>query len=54
MDIIRELSSEKYTGRLTGTENILAVNYIVNNFKEIGLDYPQGLEDYKQFYTQKQ
>lgn len=54
MDVIKELSSEKYLGRLTGTEgNALAVDYIVNQFKEIGLICPQTLENYKQFYTQK-
>lgn len=54
MDIIRELSSEKYKGRLTGTEgNSLAVDFIANQFKEIGLKNPQGLEDYKQYFKQK-
>lgn len=54
MDVITELSSEKYKGRLPGTEgNNLAVDYIVNQFKVIGLENPQGLEDYKQYYSQK-
>ncbi|WP_066504580.1 M20/M25/M40 family metallo-hydrolase [Abyssisolibacter fermentans] len=54
MSIIEELSSEKYLGRLPGTEgNRLAAKYIIDYFKEIGLENPEGLEDYKQYYNQK-
>lgn len=54
MNIIEELASEKYAGRLTGTEgNRLSAAYITNYFKEIGLESPEGLDDYKQYYTQK-
>ena len=53
MDIIKELSSEKYKGRLAGTEgNELAVSYMVDYFKEIGLENPKGIKDYKQYFLQ--
>ncbi len=53
MDIIKELSSKKYKGRLVGTEgNELAVKYMVDYFKEIGLENPKGIKDYKQYFPQ--
>lgn len=54
MDSIRELASEKYKGRLAGTkENELATEYIAKYFKKVGLENPEGLENYKQIFTQK-
>jgi len=54
MSTISELTSEKYKGRLAGTnENRLAAEYIAQYFKNIGLDNPEGLENYMQYYTQK-
>ncbi|SCY33373.1 M28 family metallopeptidase [Alkaliphilus peptidifermentans] len=54
MEIIEELTSEAYSGRLTGTEgNEMAVQYIENYFEEIGLESPSGLEGYRQAYKQK-
>ncbi|SCY33406.1 M28 family metallopeptidase [Alkaliphilus peptidifermentans] len=54
MEIIEELSSEKYMGRLAGTHgNELAVKYIENYFKEIGLESPEGLDEFRQTYPQK-
>lgn len=51
MEIIEELTSEKYEGRLSGsTGNILAVDYIVEYFKELGLESPEGINDYKQSF----
>ncbi|MBI9013974.1 MAG: Zn-dependent exopeptidase M28 [Clostridiales bacterium] len=53
IELIRELTSKKYDGRQAGTAaNELAEDYMVNMFKEIGLESPEGL-DYKQLYTQK-
>ncbi len=53
MNIISELSSQKYNGRLAGTEgNELATDYIINYFKKIGLESPKELESYRQYYTQ--
>lgn len=52
-NIIKELSSEKYNGRLAGTEgNELATEYIVEYFEKIGLKNPKGLENYRQEYKQ--
>lgn len=49
--IIKELSSEKYMGRLVGTkENEIATQYIVDKFKEISLESPQGLDNYLQYF----
>lgn len=54
IDAIEELSAPKYNGRLTGTEgNILAIEYIESKFKELGLEVPQGLNEYRQVYNQK-
>lgn len=54
MTIIKELTSEKYKGRLTGTEgNILAGDYICNYFKNIKLDSPRNIQNYREWYTQK-
>lgn len=53
MNIIEELASEKYKGRLAGTKgNELATNYIANYFKKIGLDYPNDYESYLQYFDQ--
>lgn len=53
MSTITELSSEKYKGRLAGTEeNRLAGEYIAKCFKEIGLENPEGLENYMQYFNQ--
>lgn len=53
MGIVKELSSEKYGGRLTGTKaNRMAAQYIAEYFKTIGLENPQGLNTYMQLYTQ--
>lgn len=50
---IRELTSDKYTGRMAGTEgNEAAANYIADRFKTIGLSNPKGLENYMQWYPQ--
>lgn len=53
MNIIKELTSEKYKGRLAGTKgNELATQYIANYFKKIKLDYPDGLDTYLQHFDQ--
>lgn len=53
INIISELSSEKYKGRKTGSkENEIALQYISNQFITIGLKNPQGLENYMQYYYQ--
>ncbi|WBW96498.1 M28 family metallopeptidase [Oceanirhabdus sp. W0125-5] len=50
---IKELASEKYDGRLTGTEgNKLATEYIRNQFNELGLDTLEGVDEYFQYYDQ--
>ncbi len=52
MEIIEELTSEQYDGRLSGSEgNILAVDYIVEYFKGLGLENPEGLDDFKQSFS---
>ncbi len=52
LSIVKELSSEKYKGRLTGTkENKMASQYIADKFKEIGLESPENLNNYMQDYT---
>lgn len=53
---IEELSSDKYKGRLAGTEeNELAAQYLVDHFKKIGLVSSPKLENYVQkYYTQVQ
>lgn len=51
MEIIKELTSEKYKGRLAGTKgNELATHFIANYFKKIKLDYPGDLETYLQYF----
>ncbi len=53
-ETILELTKEKYNGRLAGTqENLEAANYIAKEFEKIGLEYPETLDGYFQFYTQK-
>lgn len=53
ISIIKELSSPKYAGRLVGTEgNKLTEDYIVDSFKKMGLETPDGIENYKQEYSQ--
>ncbi|MDF2590993.1 MAG: peptidase family protein [Clostridia bacterium] len=50
---IEELISEKYKGRMVGTEgNRLAEDYIVENFQKLGLKGPSGIKGYKQTYKQ--
>lgn len=52
LSIVEELSSEKYKGRLVGTEeNKMAAEYVAAKFKEIGLENPEGLENYMQYYS---
>ena len=52
-NIVEELSSEKYNGRLIGTKgNKLATDYIVDEFKRMGLKNPEGLKGYEQTYRQ--
>lgn len=51
---IEELSSEKYEGRLAGSNgNKLTEDYIVDYFKGIGLEMPESLGSYKQTYHQR-
>lgn len=53
-ETIKELTLEKYEDRLTGTKgNELAVEYIVDQFEKIGLENPNGIENYRQNYTQR-
>lgn len=53
MNIIKELTSEKYKGRLAGSkENHMAAQYISEYFRKIGLENPKGLSDYMQEYIQ--
>ncbi len=53
MRIVKELASEQYRGRLAGTkENRMTAQYIAEYFKTIGLENPQGLDNYMQAYTQ--
>ena len=50
--LVEELTSEKYAGRLAGTEgNELATQFIANKFKEIGLESPQGIDNYLQDFN---
>ena len=50
---IEELISDKYKGRMVGTEgNRLAEDYIVDNFEKLGLKGPSGIKGYKQYYKQ--
>lgn len=51
MRIIEELTSDKYRGRLVGSEgNRLATQYMVDQFKRLGLENPERLDDYMQNY----
>ena len=53
INTINELASEKYDGRLTGTEgNKLATEYIRNEFEELGLETLEGMDEYLQYYDQ--
>lgn len=50
---VNELSSEKYQGRLTGTDgNRMAMEYVINEFESYGLDYVEKIGDYIQDYSQ--
>ena len=50
---IEELSSEKYEGRLAGSNgNKLTEDYIAEYFDSIGLEMPEKLGTYKQTYSQ--
>jgi len=54
MDVLKMLTSEEYEGRKAGLEpSLLAEDYIVEIFKEIGLEAPESLNGYKQVYSQK-
>lgn len=54
LSTVRELASERYAGRLTGTEgNRLATQHIANRFREIGLESPAGADGYMQLYNQR-
>lgn len=51
MGVIKELALPKYKGRMTGTkENMMAVEYVANKFKEAGLKKAEGMDDYTQDY----
>ncbi len=53
MNTVQELTSEKYKGRLPGTEgNTLATQYLAERFKALGLESPERLDGYLQHYTQ--
>lgn len=53
LESIKELSSEKYDGRFTGSVgNKLASDFIASYFKKIGLISPDGIVDYRQYYQQ--
>lgn len=50
---IKELTSEKYEGRLTGSlENKMAGDFIAEHFKKIGLQSPKDINDFMQYYKQ--
>lgn len=52
LSIVKELSSEKYKGRLVGTqENEMAAQYIAEKFKEIGLESPKNIDNYMQKFS---
>ncbi len=52
-EIIRELASEKYMGRLPGTQgNWDAVEYVADYFRRLGLVCPESLDGYLQPYVQ--
>lgn len=52
LSTVKELSSEKYEGRLVGTkENEMAAQFIADQFKNIGLENPKRVENYLQNYT---
>jgi aminopeptidase YwaD len=53
IDIVDELSSSTYAGRLTGTPgNELASHYVATHFTQLGLEPLRGLDDYYQQYSQ--
>jgi hypothetical protein len=53
MNQVKELISDKYKGRLAGSEgNRLASQYIADCYKKIGLQNPKDLGNYMQYYTQ--
>lgn len=54
MSIVEELASREYGGRLAGTDgNRKAAEYIAGYFRRIGLECPEGLENYMQPYSQR-
>ncbi|MBI9011489.1 MAG: Zn-dependent exopeptidase M28 [Clostridiales bacterium] len=54
MEVLRVLTSKEYDGRKAGLDpSILAEDYIVEIFEEIGLDAPESLNGYKQYYNQR-
>lgn len=53
INIVKELTSEKYDGRLAGSRgNKLAEDYIADYFKNIGLKSPEGIKHFRQEYSQ--
>ena len=53
MKPVEELSAPNYCGRLSGTEGIkLAEEYNAEQFREIGLAFLEGYEDYFQEFVQ--
>lgn len=54
LETIKELSSDKYKGRLAGTEeNEKAAQYLAQCFEKVKLESPEGLDNYIQKYTTK-
>jgi hypothetical protein len=52
-ETVKELSSKKYEGRLTGTEeNKKVEQYLADYFKSLGLESPKGADNYRQVYSQ--
>ena len=53
-ETVMELTKEKYNGRLAGTEeNLMAAEYIAAEFESAGLESPEGITEYFQYYDQK-
>lgn len=51
MGSIKELTSEKYRGRLAGSEgNYLAAQYLADQFRKLGLENPDRLDNYMQSF----
>lgn len=53
-NVIEELTLPKYNGRLSGTPgNLKAAEYIAAEFERIGLESPNGIEGYFQYFEHK-